>query len=78
MALPLLQEKGEVVHEDLIFRWSAGQASALDSGRISQGRDVGNIEVLRKTDSGEEVPVVHEITFAFAARAFMSDLTILQ
>ncbi|WP_027833578.1 DUF3179 domain-containing protein [Maritalea myrionectae] len=78
VALPLLQEKGEVVHNDLIFRWSAGQASALDRSEISQGRDVGNIEVVRKTATGEDEPVVHEITFAFAARAFMSDLTILQ
>lgn len=77
VALPLLQEQGEVLHEGLVFRWTAGQASALDRGEISQGRDVGNIEVIRKTDSGEE-PVVHEITFAFAARAFMSGLTILQ
>ncbi|MCF4097869.1 DUF3179 domain-containing protein [Maritalea mediterranea] len=77
VTLPLLQEMGEVIHEDLIFRWSAGQASALDRGDISQGRDVGNIEVVRKTEQGEE-PVVHEITFAFAARAFMDDLKILQ
>lgn len=77
VALPLLQRQGEVVHGDLIFRWTSGQSSTLDRGKISEGRDVGNIEVVRQNEAGE-VLVVHEITFAFAARAFMSDLIILQ
>lgn len=61
----------------LEFRWAAGQASALDTPLIAEGRDIGNIEVVRLTEGGEE-PVVHEVTFGFAAKAFYPDLEIIQ
>lgn len=61
----------------LEFRWAPGQASALDTPLIQDGRDIGNIEVVRLTEDGE-VPVVHEVTFGFAAKAFYPDLDIIQ
>lgn len=59
------------------FRWAPGQASALDQRQIADGRDVGNIEVVRFAGDGEE-PAAHEVTFAFAARAFHPGLEIVQ
>lgn len=78
VTLPYLQENAPVQIDGLEFRWSAGQTSALDTGRISEGRDVGNIEVYKLVPGGEPEPVVYTVTFAFAARAFMPDLDIIQ
>ncbi|MEO9820654.1 MAG: hypothetical protein ABJF79_09830, partial [Paracoccaceae bacterium] len=50
----------------LEISWVAGQASALDSARISEGRDVGSIRVRDK--SGKDV--AHDVMFAFAFHAF--------
>jgi len=74
VALPKLAKEGSFEKNGLKFSWTAGQASALDTGKISDGRDVGNIEVV--DDKGNAV--VHEITFAFAARAFLPELEIIQ
>lgn len=58
----------ETLEEDgLIISWVAGQASALDSGPIGKGKDVGTIRV-RDAKTGEDV--VHDIVFAFAFHAF--------
>lgn len=64
-SFPLLIEKGVVKDGDLEIRWSKGQNSALDTRRISQGRDVGNITAQR---GGKDV--VHDVTFAFVYHAF--------
>ncbi|WP_299346630.1 DUF3179 domain-containing protein [uncultured Maritalea sp.] len=74
IALPKLSKDGKFEKDGLYFSWSAGQASALDTVQISRGRDVGNIKVVDENGN----PVVHEITFAFAARAFLPDLEIIQ
>jgi hypothetical protein len=68
-SLPLLRERGEIVHADLVLRWEPGRRSALDAGRIAQGRDVGNVTVVRRTAQGPE-PVAYDLPFAFAFRAF--------
>lgn len=78
VTLPYLQENAPVQIDGLEFRWSEGQSSALDTGRIADGRDVGNIEVYRLVEGGEPEPVVYTVTFAFAARAFMPELDIIQ
>ncbi len=70
--LPLLREKGTIDHDGVTIRWVAGQNSALDSGRIAAGRDVGNVIVQREGGSGVE-DVVHDVTFAFVFRAFTPD-----
>ncbi len=64
--------KEEVVEEaGLILSWRPGQASALDSGRISAGRDVGSIRV--RDARGRNVP--HDVMFAFAFHAFWPEGT---
>lgn len=68
-----LADEGSFTRGDLELAWVSGQASALDTSDISQGRDVGNISVMR----GDE-PVVHDVTFAFVVHAFEPDLEIIQ
>ncbi|MDZ4306756.1 DUF3179 domain-containing protein [Allopontixanthobacter sp.] len=56
---PVLTESG------LRIEWIAGQNSALDSSRISNGRDIGNVRITRAQDD-----VAYSIDFAFAFFAF--------
>ena len=49
--------------------WSAGMASALDTRKIANGRDIGNIRVFDRSGN----PVEHEVVFAFAFHAFAPD-----
>jgi hypothetical protein len=52
-----------------------GQASALDTRRIAEGADVGNVVVERRAGDGwRDVP--HDVPFAFAFAAFHPDGTI--
>ncbi|WP_333713696.1 DUF3179 domain-containing protein [Yoonia sp.] len=64
--LTRLAEAGVLTEAGITFTWTAGQASALDTGRIGQGRDVGNVRV-RDAD-GRDLP--HDVMFAFAFHAF--------
>jgi hypothetical protein len=74
-SLASLQEKSRVEADDLVLSWEPGQNSALDSQEIAEGRDVGNVIVQRKTDSGlEDVP--YDVTFAFVFHAFRPQGTI--
>ena len=68
-AWPLTRFRETQVIEEAGVRieWRSGQASALDSEEIAEGRDVGNIRVL-DAETGD--PVVHEVVFAFAFQAF--------
>lgn len=75
IALPVLEREKRIEEGDLVVTWEPGQASALDSGTIAEGRDVGNVEVFRMVD-GKEEPVVHDVTFAFVVNAFEPTLTI--
>ncbi|MCR9072411.1 MAG: DUF3179 domain-containing protein [Alphaproteobacteria bacterium] len=67
-SLPMLREKGEWSDGDLEIVWEPGQNSALDTRRISEGRDVGNVVVTR-----DGADVAHEVTFAFVFHAFRPD-----
>lgn len=58
---------------DLVIRWHGGQSSALDTARISQGRDVGTVTVQRRHSDGTLEDVVYDVPFAFAFRAFHPD-----
>ncbi len=69
-SLPLLREKGRVTQGDLVLTWQAGQNSALDTRRISQGRDVGNVVVQRVQGGDKTKDVVYDVTFAFVYNAF--------
>jgi len=66
-----LAEAGEVREAGVTLSWAAGQASALDSRTIAQGRDVGTIRV--RDAAGRDVP--HDVLFAFAFHAFFPDGT---
>ena len=63
---PIIEEAGVQIS------WEAGKASALDTGRISDGRDVGQIRV-RDAATGKDV--AHDVAFAFAFYAFHPDGT---
>ncbi len=77
VTLPYLEQNAPFSIGPLEFRWSEGQSSALDQRLISDGRDVGNIEVYR-TDTAEPELVVYLVTFAFSARSYLPDLDIVQ
>ena len=69
LTLALVEQEGVIEEDGILVRWKPGQVSALDAGRIADGREVGGVEVVRLVN-GEEIPVVHEVTFAFAVNAF--------
>lgn len=70
--LALLREQGQIEQDGLLITWEPGQNSIHDTGRISSGRDVGNVVVQRRTDGGlEDVP--YDVSFAFAFGAFVPD-----
>ena len=61
-----IRESGAISENGLRITWAAGQASALDTARIAEGRDVGTIRV--RDTAGRDVP--HDVMFAFAFDAF--------
>lgn len=67
--LTRLSEAGELREAGYVLSWQSGQASALDSGEIAQGRDVGSVRV--RDSAGQDV--VHDVMFAFAFHAFFPD-----
>jgi hypothetical protein len=62
----------EVGDELVVVRWRRGVASALDSGEIAQGREIGSASV---TVEGQPVPF-HE-PFWFAVAAFRPDVRVV-
>ena len=71
-SLPLLSAKGEIRQGDLVLTWTPGQNSALDTRRIAEGRDVGNVVVERLRD-GRTEDIRYDVTFAFVYHAFHPD-----
>ena len=65
--LTRLADEGEVTEDGIRLTWTAGQASALDTRDIGEGRDVGTVRV-RDAETGEDLP--HDVMFAFAFHAF--------
>lgn len=76
-ALPLLKKNKRIEVDDLVLSWTAGQNSALDSRFIYKGRDVGNVVVQRRTDSGFQ-DEIHHVTFAFVFHAFHPEGTLFK
>lgn len=72
VALELLRKRGKLKIGDISLSWQTGQNSALDSSRIKQGRDVGNV-VAQREINGKLQDVAYEVTFAFAFHAFHPD-----
>lgn len=64
--LTRLAELGEISERGVTITWQGGQASALDTEWIEEGRDVGQIRVRDAT--GQDV--FHDVMFAFAFHAF--------
>ena len=64
-----LREEGEIREAGVVLSWAPGQASALDSGRIAQGRDVGTVRV--RNEAGRDLP--HDVPFAFAFHALFPE-----
>jgi len=71
-SLPLLRERGAIESGDIILRWEAGQASALDKRTIAGGRDIGNVIVQLRQD-GQLSDIPYDVTFAFVFHAFRPD-----
>ncbi len=67
--LTRLSKAGTLREAGVTLSWRAGQASALDSGQIARGRDVGSVRV--RNAQGRDVP--HDVMFAFAFHAFWPD-----
>ncbi len=71
VSMQKVREEGPLQRDGYTITWEPGQASALDTGRIAKGRDVGNIIVQK---AGTDVP--YDVTFAFVANAFLPGVTI--
>ncbi len=61
-----LSDAGEITEAGVTLSWRAGQASALDTRNIAEGRDVGTVRV--RDAAGHDLP--HDVMFAFAYHAF--------
>lgn len=72
-ALSLVQEKLLIEEDGYQISWTEGQASALDSHNIADGRDVGNVVVQKLSDDGAWRDVSYDVTFAFTFHAFQPD-----
>ena len=71
-SLDLLRQKGQVTAPDgTVIAWTPGQNSALDTPRIAEGKDVGNVTARK---DGKDVP--YFVDFAFAFHAFKPDAPI--
>ncbi len=64
-----LREEGEISEAGVVLSWRPGQASALDTAQIADGRDVGTVR--GRDGRGRDVP--HDIPFAFAFHALFPD-----
>ncbi len=67
--LARLAEAGEIAEAGVVLVWARGAASALDTGRIGDGRDIGQVRV--RDANGRDLP--HDVMFAFAFDAFWPD-----
>ena len=67
--LGYLRKHREVRVGDILIRWEPGQASALDTRVIAEGKDVGNVTAQRITD-GKTEDIPYFVDFAFAFYAF--------
>jgi hypothetical protein len=69
VALDYLRSVKRLAVNDVVLEWEPGQASALDTRSIADGKDVGNV-VVQKRGRNAKVDIPHQVTFAFAYRSF--------
>lgn len=67
--LDLLRKRKRIEDGDVVLTWAPGQNSALDTRKISEGRDVGNVVVQRR-EGDKLVDIIYDVTFAFVFHAF--------
>ena len=76
-SLDYLRSQRRVEQGDLVLTWEPGQNSALDTRKIAEGKDVGNVVVQRRLAGGlSDVP--YDVTFAFVFHAFRPDGTLIK
>lgn len=76
-SLTLIQEKKKLKIDDIIITWTEGLNSALESSKISDGRDLGFVRV-QKEENGKLIDIVYDYTFAFVYHAFHNGKKIIQ
>jgi Protein of unknown function (DUF3179) len=74
VTLPHLRSARKIEVDGIRLGWREGVASALDTGEIAKGREVGSVAV---TDAVSGEPLVHDVTFAFVLYAFHPDAEVL-
>ncbi|WP_322989515.1 DUF3179 domain-containing protein [Hoeflea sp.] len=72
ISLDRVRRDGIITVGGVTISWVTGVRSALDTGTIAQGREIGSITVTR---NGEDI--AHELTFAFVVSAFLPQTAIL-
>ncbi|MEM1398520.1 MAG: DUF3179 domain-containing protein [Pseudomonadota bacterium] len=77
VAMETVRIQGAFEKNGVTLTWQEGQASALHTEAIAEGRDVGTITV-RPTDGAASTPLTKDVTFAFVAHAFYPDIAIEQ
>lgn len=78
ISMQKIRDAGGLEMDGYNISWKAGQASALNTAKISDGRDVGSILVRRLSSQNENQLVPYDVTFAFVAKAFHSDAVIVK
>ena len=73
-----LRNLGSLETGGVSLNWRPGQNSALDTGEIAKGRDVGTVEAFRISGGGTRIAVAYDVTFAFVAHAFHPETPILK
>ena len=71
VTLAHVRENGPITLGGAEVTWSEGQASALDTAEIAEGREIGTIIAQR---NGQDVS--YDVTFAFVAHAFHPEVPI--
>ncbi len=75
VSLQHLRDKRSLTLNGYKLSWKAGQASALHTGEISKGRDVGGV-IVKNSSTDEDV--AYDVTFAFVSHAFHPNIKILK
>ncbi len=68
-ALSSLKQQESITSGDITLKWQPGRASALDSRTIAEGRDLGSVTVLRRSDGTDRL-IPYKVSFAFVWHAF--------
>ena len=64
-----VKDRGVVTYDAGTISWISGQASALDTAQLADGREIGSVRVQNKNG----LDVAHDVMFAFAFHAFWPD-----